>query len=140
MRYGLLPLLGLVSACAVLFTFSLRPDSTAAELRRDLQIPATSQVWLISDAKPDRVIAISETDGAYNLFSAARIPVDSDRPGRWSISFTLLDVPPAPHRFKYTNHTRPNLKGPDVAQSYDHFPTEDEIAAFLVSHRIDWAL
>jgi hypothetical protein len=139
MRYGLLSLCGFVAACAVLFALLLRPDP-AAELKHDLRLPASSQVWLVRDAKPDRAIAVSETNGAYKLFSAARIFVDSDVRGRWVISCTVLDVPRAPYQFKLPSSLRQNLKGSDVSQNYDHFPTGDEIDAFIIAHRIDWAL
>ena len=140
MRYGLLRLFGFLTACAILFAISLRPDSTAAEIKRDLKLPATSHVWIDGDAKPDRAIAVSETNGAYKLFSAARIPVDSGVLGRWFIAFTALNAANAEYQFKVSSQRRQNHKGPDVSQLYDHFPTDDEIRAFLIAYSIDWAL
>ncbi|TVP99593.1 MAG: hypothetical protein EA381_09470 [Planctomycetaceae bacterium] len=140
MRYGWLPLFGFFTACAVLFALSLRSDPTAAELKRDLELPAMSQVWLVGDAKPDRVIAVSETNDTYKLFSAARVPVDSGVLGRWFISFTVLDALDAENQFKLPFQRRQNHKGPGVSQLYDHFPTDDEIHAFLIAYKIDWAL
>lgn len=140
MRYGWQSLFGFLTACAVLFALSLRSDPTVAELKHDLDLPAISQVWLVGDAKPGRVIAVSEVNGAYKLFSAARVPVDSGVLGRWFISFTILEAPHAENQFKLPFQRRQNHKGPDVSQLYDHFPTDDEIHAFLIAHRIDWAL
>ena len=136
MRYSLLTLIVLVTTCAIVFAFLLRPDPIAKELRRDLNVPSTSQVWVIDGRSDNNVVAVTETDGAYKLFNAFRFTESGTR-SQWFISFVILDVPPAKYAFKFRSSLGPNLKGPDVAQTYDHFPTEAEIENFVAAHRID---
>jgi len=136
MRLGLLALMAIVTTCVILLTCLPHSDPFAAELKRDLNLPSPSQIWIVGKRRVDRAIAISETNGVYKIFSAARI-TESGSLSKWFVSFNVLNVRPEKHAFKLPHPLRPNLKGADVAQTYDHFPTGDEIGEFLAAHSLD---
>ncbi|TWT77583.1 hypothetical protein Pla100_63130 [Neorhodopirellula pilleata] len=136
MRYKLLTLMTIVTICAILIAFLPRSDPFTAELQRDLNLSTTAQIWIIGKRRVDRVTAVSETDGTYKLFNAYRIP-RPDSLSRWVISFNVLNVSHSEYSSKLPLSRRQNSKGPDTAQTYDHYPTAAEIRGFLAVHPLD---
>lgn len=126
MPYRLITTAVIATATATALYETRELTSINEELRNDPQIPVNSRISIVEHLRQNRVVAVSETAGDFELFYASRDPWMDRVDQRWVVEFYI----------NANAATGQNTKGPEISELYKHFPTDAEIASFLARHGI----